>query len=118
MADDGSAGVGVTPLTGGRPDVGRTVWRRATSAAYVESQPESGERVVVVDLDHLDLPPYVFEGSGAQVWLCVDGDRTEAEIVADLAEAFDIAVEVVAPDVRGFLSRLAELGLVVAAGGS
>ena len=68
------------------------VWRRATSTAYVESP----ERVVVVDLDHLDLPPYVFEGSAAQVWACLDGVRTEAEIVADLADAYDAPAEVVA----------------------
>ena len=47
-----------------RADAWTTVWRRATSAAYVESP----ERVVVLDLDHLDLPPYVFEGSAAQIW--------------------------------------------------
>jgi hypothetical protein len=94
----------------GPTEVGSTVWERATSAAYVESE----ERVVVLDLDHPELPPYVFEGSGAQIWACVDGDRTEAEIVADLAEGFEVPVEVVAPDVRRFVDRLRELGLVVA----
>jgi len=93
----------------GPTGVGSTVWGHATSAAYVESP----ERVVVLDLAHPDLPPYVFEGSGAQIWACVDGDRTEDEIVADLAEAFEIPVEVVGPDVRRFLDRLRELGLVV-----
>jgi hypothetical protein len=87
-----------------------TVWRRATSTAYVESP----ERVVVLDLDHLDRSPVVFEGSAAQVWACVDGDRTEAEIVRDLAEAFEVPVEVVATDVRQFVDRLRDLGLVVA----
>jgi hypothetical protein len=86
------------------------VWRRAPSTAYVESP----ERVVVVDLDHLDLPPYVFEGSAAQIWACVDGERSEAQIVADLADAYDAAAEVVAPDVRAFVERLRRLGLVVA----
>ena len=86
-----------------------TVWRRATSTAYVESP----ERAVVLDLDHLDLPPYIFEGSAAQIWACVDGDRSEAEIVADLAAAFEVPAEVVAPDVRDFLDRLRDLGLVV-----
>jgi hypothetical protein len=96
--------------TTGPTGVGSTVWERATGAAYVES----AERVVVLDLDHPELPPYVFEGSGAQIWACVDGDRTEAEIVADLAEGFDVPVEVVAPDVRAFLDQLVDLGLVVA----
>jgi hypothetical protein len=85
------------------------VWRRATGTAYVESP----ERVVVLDLEHLDRAPYVFEGSAAQVWACVDGDRTESDIVTDLAEAFQIPVEVVTADVRQFVDRLADLGLIV-----
>ena len=89
-----------------------TVWRRATSTAYVESP----ERVVVLDLDDPGHAPYVFEGPAAQVWACVDGDRTEAEIVDDLAEAFGVSAEVVAHDVRGFVDQLVELGLVVADG--
>ena len=88
---------------------GATVWRRATGTAYVESP----ERVVVLDLDHLDLPPYVFEGPAAQIWACLDGDRTETEIVTDLAEAFEAPAEVVAADVRRFVDRLRELGLIV-----
>jgi hypothetical protein len=85
------------------------VWRRATGTAYVDSP----ERVVVLDLEHLDRAPYVFEGSAAQVWACVDGDRTESDIVTDLAEAFQIPVDVVTADVRQFVDRLADLGLIV-----
>ncbi len=68
----------------------------------------------MVDLDHLDLPPYVFEGSAARIWACVDGERSEAQMVAELAEVYDVAAEVVAPDVRAFVERLRGLGLVVA----
>jgi hypothetical protein len=89
---------------------GAVIWRHATTAAYVESP----ARAVVVDLDHLDAPPYVFEGTAAQVWACVDGDRTETEIVTDLAEAYEVAPEVVAPDVRRFVDRLRSLALIVA----
>ena len=88
------------------------VWRHAEATAYVESP----DRVVVVDLDHLDLSPYVFEGTAAQVWLCVDDDRTEDEIVTDLAEAYDVPAAVVSPDVRQFVARLRELGLIVSDG--
>ena len=91
---------------------GTTVWRRATSTAYVES----AERVVVLDLDHLDLPPYVFEGSAALIWGRVDGERTETGIVTDLAETFQASAEVVAADVRQFVDHLRELGLVVRGG--
>jgi hypothetical protein len=103
---------GVTDTGGAdpRPPTATTVWRRATSAAYVET----AQRAVVLDLDHLDLPPYVFEGSAAQIWACVDGDRTEADIVADLAEAFELPEERMASDVRDFLGRLRDLGLAVA----
>jgi hypothetical protein len=87
-----------------------TVWRRVDHAAYVDS----GERVVVLDLDHLDLPPYIFEGSAAAVWACLDGDLTEAEIVSELAEAYQVEPAVVAVDVRQFVDRLRTLGLVVA----
>ncbi len=88
---------------------GSTVWRRATGVAYVDSP----ERVVVLDLDHLDLPPYVFEGSAAQVWAGVDGVRTEAELVTELAVAYEVPAEVVAGDVRQFIDRLRDLGLIL-----
>jgi pyrroloquinoline quinone biosynthesis protein D len=110
VSDDGSLPRGETAFdaAGGAP-ADATVWRRSASAAYVESD----ERVVVLDLDHLDLQPYVFEGSAAQIWACLDGDRTEAEVVTDLAEAFGVPADQVAHDVRGFIDRLADLGLIV-----
>jgi hypothetical protein len=102
MSDSAGAGDGEVPPS--------TVWRRASATAYVDSP----DRVVVLDLDHLDLPPYVFEGSAAQIWAAVDGERSEAEIVADLAEAFQAPVDVVTADVRHFVDRLQDLGLILA----
>src|SRR4051794_27443605 len=87
---------------------GSTAWRHAATAAHVGSR----DRAVVLDLDHLDRPPFVFEGSAAQIWSCLDGERDEAEIVAYLAGAFSAPARQVADDVRGFLARLGELGLV------
>ena len=107
----------MTALTDGPAGIGSTVWRRATGTAYVESPPGSPERVVVLDLDHLDLPPYVFEGSAAQIWSCLDGVRTEAEVVTGLADAYEVSAEVVAGDVRLFVDRLRDLGLIVTDGG-
>jgi hypothetical protein len=109
----------VTPPTGAERSPSQAaprdaiVWRAAEHTAYVESP----ERVVVLDLDHLDLAPYVFEGSAAVIWTCLDGDRTESEIVSDLAEAYEVEASVVAPDVRQFVDRLRDLGLVVTDGG-
>jgi pyrroloquinoline quinone biosynthesis protein D len=94
---------------GARP----SVWRRADSAAYVESSAGTPPRAVVLDLDHLDHPPYVFEGPAALIWEHVDGERSESQIAAELAEAFETPVVVVAADVRQFLDRLRELRLVV-----
>jgi hypothetical protein len=93
----------VSPPTGDE-----TLWRRVDHAAFVDS----GERVVVLDLDHLDLPPYVFEGTAAEIWACLDGDRTESEIIDDLADAHALPVEAVAGDVVDFIRRLHTLGLV------
>jgi hypothetical protein len=106
VAETGSAEAGRSTL----------VWRRSTSTAYVESPDESAPRVVVLDLDHLDRLPYVFEGTAAQIWGCIDGDRTEAEIVADLATAFEVPIEVVRSDVRDFIDELGQLGLVMHGG--
>jgi hypothetical protein len=118
VTDDGSAESGVTPLTGGTAHAGATVWRRATSTAYVGSADGSAPRVVVLDLDHLDRPPYVFEGSAARVWARVDGVRTEVEIVTDLADTYQVPADVVAGDVREFVDRLRDLGLVIGQDGS
>ena len=101
------------PVSGARKtQVTQVVWRHADTTAYVDS----AERVVVVDLDHPELPPYVFEGTAAQIWACLDGDRTETDIVTDLAEAYDVSAEVVTPDVRQFVDELRDLGLILAAG--
>jgi hypothetical protein len=108
VTDSAGEEPGTDPRSADSAAVGSDVWQHATGAAYVESP----DRVVVVDLDHLDLPPYVFEGSAAQVWLCVDGDRSETEIVSDLAEAYGVPLEVATPDVRHFVDRLRDLGLI------
>jgi hypothetical protein len=68
---------------------------------------------VVLDLDRPELPPYVFEGPAADIWAAVDGRRSEAEMAAELAEAFEAPVDVVTADVRQFVDRLRELGLLV-----
>ncbi len=109
MTDAAHGGTEAEPGPESPSAPGTVVWRHSASAAYVESP----ARAVVVDLDHLDVPPYVFEDSAAQVWACVDGDRTETEIVTDLAEAYEVPPEAVAPDVRRFVDRLRDLALIV-----
>jgi hypothetical protein len=108
VAESAAPGAGPTAGEGAGEGAASPVWHRAPNTAYVETP----ERVVVLDLDHLGRAPYVFEGSAAQVWACVDGDRTEVEIVHDLAETFGVPSDVVAADVRRFVDRLADLGLI------
>jgi hypothetical protein len=88
------------------------VWRRAPTTAYVGSP----ERAVVLDLTRLGGAPYVFEGSAARIWACVDGERTEAEIVDELARSHGLRADAVGRDVRDFLDRLDDLGLVLGQG--
>jgi hypothetical protein len=94
--------------------VGAALWGGAPRPADLGTQGRGG----VLDQDHHDPRPHDFEGSAAQVWACLDGDRTEVEIVTDLAEAYEVPAETVAGDVRQFVDRLRELGLVVAGVGA
>ncbi|WP_062465997.1 PqqD family protein [Demequina maris] len=56
--------------------------------------------------------PYAFEGTAFEIWARIDGTRTEAQIVTELAEAYEVVPDEIAPEVRAFVARLAELGLV------
>ncbi|WP_062530199.1 PqqD family protein [Demequina rhizosphaerae] len=56
--------------------------------------------------------PYVFEGTAFEIWARIDGTRTEAQIVAELAEDYEAAPEEIALEVHAFVAQLAELGLV------
>jgi hypothetical protein len=103
---------GVAAVTPG--DTDDLVWRRSADTAYVESP----DRTVVLDLDHLDRAPYVFEATAAQIYGQVDGIRTETEIVAALAERYDAPIEALARDVRAFLDQLERLGLVLSVRGA
>jgi len=56
--------------------------------------------------------PYVFEGTAFEIWVRIDGTRTETQIVDELVEVTGVEREVVARDTRGFLATLRDLGLV------
>ncbi len=58
-----------------------------------------------------------FNETGTRVWERLDGRRTVAEIIDELAREDGVPVEEVAPAVRGFLAELLARDLVVLAGG-
>lgn len=74
----------------------------------------SDTRVTVLNLPRLDEQqvPYVFEGSAFDIWERIDGTHSADAIIAELADAYGVAHEVIAPEVASFIAQLAELGLV------
>ena len=69
---------------------------------------------VVLNLPRLEeqQSPYVFDGTSFAIWLLIDGTRSEAQIVDELAEAYEASRDQVAGDVEVFVTRLLELELV------
>ena len=88
------------------------VWRRKDDVAFVDSGPE---RSAVLDLDRLDQPPYILNGSSAVIWQLVDGRRDRDAIVAAVAEFYEVEPMTVEQAVAEFLADLEGRGLVVQA---
>jgi Coenzyme PQQ synthesis protein D (PqqD) len=96
----------VTPsLTAGDP----SVYAHSEDVAVVGD----GDRIIVLDLNRLDRSPEALVGTAARIWQTIDGEQDEEKLVAHLADQFDTTPEQIADDVRGFLTRLLTLGLVV-----
>jgi Coenzyme PQQ synthesis protein D (PqqD) len=72
-----------------------------------------GDRVIVLDLNRLDRSPEALVGTAARIWQAIDGKHDEEHLVAHLADQFNTTPELIADDVRSFLSQLLILGLVV-----
>ncbi|MDN4477452.1 PqqD family protein [Demequina sp. SYSU T00039] len=75
----------------------------------------SEDRATVLNLPRLEEQqvPYIFEGTAFEIWIRIDGTRTEQEIVDELAEVYEALAEEIAPQVRDFVAQLLELRLVV-----
>lgn len=73
----------------------------------------NGDRVTLLDLDHLDRPPVVLEGSAAAVWRAVDGTSTDDELCADLADAYGVTAGELAGDVLALLDDLLARELLI-----
>lgn len=84
-------------------------WQHGPQVAHVQAE----NRVVALDLVHAPDAPQVLSPSAAAVWQAIDGQRSDEAIVAEVADAYGVAPEEIAADVRQFLADLAASGLIV-----
>jgi hypothetical protein len=84
---------------------------RKLTANFVATRVD--DEILIVDLDGGEL--LSLEGTGRAVWELIDGVRSEADIVAALAEEYDAPRARLAQDVRALVEQLAEAALVAAA---
>ena len=66
--------------------------------------------VVVMDLARGDF--FSLTGTAAAAWHRIDGTRSRAALIADLAADYDKAPDEVAVDVDAFLGQLGAAGLI------
>ena len=87
---------------------GHQVWTKGPLVAEVRA--ESGDRVALL---HLDADqPVVLEGTAATIWMMIDGQRSEDQIVNEVEQDFPDAGPVVREHVIGFLRSLEGQSLV------
>jgi PqqD family protein of HPr-rel-A system len=84
-------------------------WARSPEVAWVEAS----EYTVVLRLDEARPSPRSLDATASAIWASLDEEpRSLDAIVGELAEAYGVAPEKIADDVRGFLADLHDLGLV------
>jgi hypothetical protein len=84
------------------------VWRRSPALAAVESP----SRVVLLHLDHVDVPARILEDTSAVIWHAIDGLSDSAAIVASVAAQFGIDEAAIHDQVAQFLDDLRAAELV------
>lgn len=86
----------------------RQVWTKAPLVAEVVAEAQA--RVALLHLEATQ--PVVLEGTAAAIWMMIDGQRSEDQIVAEIGENFpDVGPEICA-HVNGFLRSLADQSLI------
>ena len=75
---------------------------------FVET--EIDDEVVLMDLESGNF--FSLAGTSLAVWQAIDGERSEDEIAALLAEEYDQPLDQVLSDVTDFLGELRDAGLV------
>ena len=68
------------------------------------------ESVMFMDLDAGQYR--MLTGTGRDIWLLVDGDRSVGDIVGALVERYDVDPATCDGEVKAFLGSLCELGMV------
>ena len=84
------------------------MWRHRADLAVVDSD----DRVVVLDLHQLAVPPRILEGSAAEIWRTLDGVRPTSTVVTEVGRSFGVEPSDVEADVVAFLGSLASAGLI------
>lgn len=70
------------------------------------------DEVVVMDLDSGNF--FSLKDTALEIWRLVDGSRTSADIVAEIAAAYDLAESELAADIAAFLDQAQAAGLLEA----
>lgn len=86
------------------------MWAYKSDLAFVESDC----RVVLIDLERLEKPPVILEGSAAVIWQELAGQRTLDAVVRSVADSFSVEATAIHHDVEHFLEGLADRGLIQA----
>lgn len=84
------------------------VWRVSDDVAFVQN-PDGG-RVAVLHLEQ-DVP-VILVGTAASVWNALDGTRTEAELIENLARDYGTDAHVIRGDVLTLLHSLSSSGMI------
>lgn len=75
---------------------------------FVET--EIDDEVVLMDLESGNF--FSLAGTSLAVWRAIDGERSEDQIAAALADEYDQTLERVQADVADFLGELRDAGLI------
>ena len=81
---------------------------RKTEGAYSETAID--DEIVVMSLSNGDF--FSLTGTAQAIWLLIDGTRTRAALLVDLAEQFGCTEGEIAPDLDAFLADLCVAGLL------
>ena len=84
-----------------------TILEKRTSA-FIETTVD--DEVVIVSLDEGKF--FSLKDTGLAIWQKIDGTRTHEQIVAELAEEYDAALDQLTRDLDGFLAEVIEAGFV------